>query len=177
MEPGHVLVHHMDLVLAVSADHPALLLQGVTTVNRRLALLDDQLVGFVLLDLQLCGLPLWAWPGFLHLVQLLPFLNLAHSPRTFEEPFPGTQLGAGRGVRKACLFETSLRSKEAVIALDSLGDPCVGQQIHSTIFFVIILEVMPSSVLMSYSVRSARQLPSTDADPALKMKDEIGGRS
>jgi hypothetical protein len=47
--------------------------------------------------------------------------------------------------------------------MDTLSDPCVKVELQVMIFFVMILDEILSSAWMSSSVRSERQLPSTDA--------------
>lgn len=56
-----------------------------------------------------------------------------------------------------------MRSQILIVALYALLDPYMTGSLHSMIFFVMILELILSSLWMSSSVSSARQLPSTEA--------------
>jgi len=148
VEAGHVLVHHMDLVLGVAPDHASLLLQRVAAVDRRLALLDHQLVDLPLLALQLGRLPLDPpLPAPLpHLPSSLRLLDLAESLALLGQALPTAQFGTLQHLpRHDCVLKRPFPGQEVlIIALDAQLDPYLAHNIHVIIFLVIILEVILS---------------------------------
>jgi hypothetical protein len=149
VKPRYVLIHHMYLILRVPANHPPVLLETVTAVDRRLTLLDHQLVYLPALPLQLRRLPPPHPPlptPLPHLVQILPLLHLPRPLALLEGRLPRTRLGTRSGLtRHAGLLQRTLPLRKVlVVTLYALGDPWIMDGVQVMIFLVIILEVILS---------------------------------
>lgn len=148
MKPWNELIWDGNFILSVSTHHATLTLQGIIIRLYYLALFDNKFIFLGFLRVWICLLSLHL--SLNHLRLLLDF--------ELTDFFRGMN----------CLNESSwlVGHWEFVIfqilikIIEAITNPCINLNIHAIIFFIIILEFMPSSSRKSYSVSVHKQLPS-----------------